>query len=158
MKIGVVSDTHKAISNIDKATPYLKQCDLILHAGDNIDDSYYLEAVTDVKVIAVKGNCDSFQEIGKDEDIITVDNRKILLCHGHHYGIEYGIYKLLDTALKSDIDIVVFGHTHRAYYKKEMGVTLINPGSLSYPRDNFGKGFGIINIKDEKITYDRISI
>ena len=42
MRIGIVSDTHRFTAAMDKAIPYLKYCDLIVHAGDNIDDSYYL--------------------------------------------------------------------------------------------------------------------
>ena len=39
MKIGIISDTHGVVKNMDKAIHYLKECDLIIHAGDNVDDA-----------------------------------------------------------------------------------------------------------------------
>lgn len=60
MKIGIISDTHGNMKNIDKAIPYLKKCDLIIHAGDYINDAEYIHYATDVDVKGVKGNCDSY--------------------------------------------------------------------------------------------------
>ena len=54
MRIGIISDTHRFTKAIDHAIPYLQDCDLIVHAGDNIDDADYIEAVTDIPVVAVK--------------------------------------------------------------------------------------------------------
>ena len=39
MKIGIISDTHGDMRSIEKAIPYLEKCDLIIHAGDYIDDA-----------------------------------------------------------------------------------------------------------------------
>ncbi|HBI93928.1 MAG TPA: metallophosphoesterase, partial [Terrisporobacter glycolicus] len=60
MKIGIISDTHGDMRTIDKAIPYLSKCDLIIHAGDYIEDAEYIYYSTDVKVKSVKGNCDSY--------------------------------------------------------------------------------------------------
>ncbi|EQE75361.1 calcineurin-like phosphoesterase superfamily domain protein [Clostridioides difficile CD51] len=46
------------IKNMEKTIPYLKECDLIIHAGDNFTDSRYIHSMTNVGIIAVKGNCD----------------------------------------------------------------------------------------------------
>ena len=48
MRIGIISDTHRFTKAIDHAIPYLQDCDLIVHAGDNIDDADYIEAVREV--------------------------------------------------------------------------------------------------------------
>ena len=42
MRIGIISDTHRFTAAIDRAIPFLQDCDLIVHAGDNIDDSEYI--------------------------------------------------------------------------------------------------------------------
>lgn len=55
MRIGIISDTHRFTKAIDEAIPYLQDCDLIVHAGDNIDDARLYRAVTDIPVVAVKG-------------------------------------------------------------------------------------------------------
>ncbi len=158
MRIGIISDTHRFTAAIDKAIPYLKYCDLIVHAGDNIDDSYYIEAATDVPVVAVKGNCDFYSDPGKDEEIFMVEDKKVFVCHGHNYGIKYTLCDLLEKALDSDIDIVIFGHSHVPCYEEREGVIFINPGSTSLPRGGSSKGLGILDVEDGEIAYERIKI
>ena len=75
MKIGIISDTHKDIGNIDKVIPYLKECDLIVHAGDNIDDAEYIYYATDVDVKCVKGNCDLYN-IDEPYELTFIANNK----------------------------------------------------------------------------------
>lgn len=158
MRIGIVSDTHRFTSSIDKVIPLLMDCDLIVHAGDNIDDSYYIGAMTDISVVAVKGNCDSYLEPGNDEEVFIADNKKILVCHGHNYGIKYNLTELLDRALQKNIDIVIFGHSHIPCYQEMKGVVFINPGSVSLPRSGSKAGFGLLDIEDNEINYERIQI
>ena len=70
MKIGIVSDTHRMENFINKVIPYLKECDLIIHAGDNFVDSKYIHKITGIDIIAVKGNCD-FEHV-EDEIIFDI--------------------------------------------------------------------------------------
>ena len=89
MKIGIISDTHRNIKSIDKAIPYLKECDLIIHAGDNIDDAEYIYYATDVLVKCVKGNCDLYNIDEPYELIFLVKDKKFFLCHGHQYDVKW---------------------------------------------------------------------
>lgn len=41
-------------------------------------------------------------------------------------------------AVARGMDIVMFGHTHRPVIIVEDNITLINPGSISYPRQADG--------------------
>jgi phosphoesterase, MJ0936 family len=157
MKIGIISDTHRYIKSIDKAIPYLKECDLILHAGDNIDDAEYIYYATDVEVKCVKGNCDLYNIDGDYELIFSVNNKKFFLCHGHDYDVKWGVDSLLKLAKNNDVDIVVYGHTHVPVYKKVDEVVFINPGSATYPRGGSHRAFGILTL-DEDISYEEILI
>ena len=74
MKIGILSDTHMIKECIDKTIPYLKDCDLIIHAGDNFSDSKYIHNMTKVGIMAVKGNCD-FDNV-EDELIFDIESLK----------------------------------------------------------------------------------
>ena len=47
-------------------------------------------------------------------------------------------------AVTRGIDIVMFGHTHKPYLEKDGGITILNPGSLSYPRQEGHKPSYII--------------
>ena len=41
-------------------------------------------------------------------------------------------------------DIVMFGHTHRPYLEQDREIVVLNPGSLSYPRQEGRKPSYII--------------
>lgn len=157
MKIGIISDTHRYIKSIEKAIPYLKECDLILHAGDNIDDAEFIYYATDVEVKCVKGNCDLYNIDGDYELTFLANNKKFFLCHGHDYDVKWGVDSLLRIAKNNNIDIVVYGHTHVPIYKKVDDVIFINPGSVTYPRGGSDKCFGILTV-DENISYEEIKI
>ena len=149
MKIGIVSDTHMINSNIDLAIPYLKKCDLILHAGDNFEDSKYIHKETKVDIIAVKGNCD-FEHV-EDEILFEIENKNIFLTHGHKYNVNFGIEELQQKAQNVDADIVVFGHTHIPLNIEKNGVLYLNPGSISLPRQKSQeKTFLILQIEEGK--------
>ena len=158
MRIGIVSDTHRFTSTIDRAILFLQDCDLIVHAGDNIDDADYIQAMTDIPVVAVKGNCDYYSDPGNDEEIFMADDKKVFVCHGHNYGIKYTLSDLLKKALDSNIDIVIFGHSHVPCYEERKGIVFINPGSVSLPRGGSSKGIGILDIENGEITYERVKI
>lgn len=41
---------------------------------------------------------------------------------------------ITNEAADRKLDIVMFGHTHRPCYEVQDGIVVLNPGSLSYPR------------------------
>ena len=62
----------------------------------------------------------------------------VLLTHGHYYNVSTGPAYLKQEARERGFDIVMFGHTHRPYFdidkSGEKELITLNPGSLSYPR------------------------
>lgn len=157
MKIGIISDTHRCMKSIDKAIPYLKKCDLIIHAGDYIDDAEYIHYLTDVNIKCVKGNCDAYNIDENYELTFLANNKKFFVCHGHYHNVKMDINSLYRFAKDNDIDFVVFGHTHVPTYKTIDNIIFINPGSLTYPRGGSDKSFGILTI-DNDISYKEIKI
>lgn len=157
MKIGIISDTHGDMRSIDKAIQYLNKCDLIIHAGDYIDDAEYMYYATDVNVKCVKGNCDSYNIDGHYELKFSVSNKNFFVCHGHNHDVKMGINSLYRFAKDNNIDFVVFGHTHIPMYETIDNITFINPGSFAYPRGGSDKAFGILII-DDNISYEEIKI
>ena len=71
----------------------------------------------------VAGNCDYLPL--PEETVVETEGLKILLTHGHRYGVKSD---LLSLSLR-----VFYGHTHIPEVTERSGVTLVNPGSLSYP-------------------------
>lgn len=45
-----------------------------------------------------------------------------------------------DEGRARNADIVMFGHTHRPYLERGRDITVLNPGSLSFPRQEGRKG------------------
>ena len=156
MKIGVISDTHRMNRFIDKVIPYLKECDLIIHAGDNFVDSKYIHKMTNVGMMAVGGNCD-FENV-EEELEFEVENKNIFVCHGDRYGVKYGLEQLQKKAKEVDADIVIFGHTHTPLIKEKDNIIYINPGSVSLPRGVDYRSFVIIDISDDNMSVKEIRI
>ncbi|WP_286316993.1 metallophosphoesterase [Romboutsia ilealis] len=144
MKIGILSDTHMIKECIDKAIPYLKNCGLIIHAGDNFSDSKYIHNITKVGVMAVKGNCD-FDNV-EDELIFDIEDKVIFLCHGDKYNVKYGLNEIEIKAKSINADIVIFGHTHIPLKFEKDNILYLNPGSISLPREVDYKSFFIMNL------------
>ena len=156
MKIGILSDTHNIKECIDKAIPYLKECDLIIHAGDNFSDSKYIYNMTKVSVIAVKGNCD-FDNV-EDELIFDIEDKTIFLCHGDKYGVKYGLEQLEEKAKEVEANIVIFGHTHTPLCIEKDNILYINPGSVSIPRNVNYKSMAILYIDNDNISVEKIKL
>lgn len=152
MKIMILSDTHRSKMSMKKIIPIIKEdVDLIIHAGDNFEDSRYLSEETGVDALAVVGNCD-FEGGVEDELEFELEGVKFFLTHGHKYGVKYGPHTLAKTK-NLDADIIIYGHTHEKYDKFIFNVRVINPGSLSRPRDDAYGSYVIMDIEDGNFTY-----
>ena len=58
----------------------------------------------------------------------------MLITHGHYYYVNTGIEDIEREAEGRGCDIVMFGHTHRPIIDYHKDVIALNPGDLSYPR------------------------
>ncbi len=129
MKIGVLSDTHipqmaKKIS--EKVIELFSDVDLILHAGDIVDKTVIEELESIAKVEVVKGNMDEPDNPYPLKKVLNVEEVKIGLIHG--YGSPFG---LRDRIRKEfyELDVIVYGHSHKSYNKIENGILFFNPGT-----------------------------
>ena len=112
------------------AKELIKDADVLIHLGDNIDDVQELENGFKGEVYAVAGNCDYSTKYPK-ETIIEVNGRKIFFTHGDLYGVKSSINNIYYRGRELEVDIVLFGHTHQQIIEKEKGIILMNPGSVS---------------------------
>ena len=65
---------------------------------------------------------------------IKIGKYRALLTHGHYYGVSVGTERIKEEARARGCDIAMFGHTHKPYLWHANGLTVLNPGSLSFPR------------------------
>ena len=147
MLIAVVSDTHRSSKYIKLAKELIKDADILIHLGDNVDDVEELERDFKGVVYAVAGNCDYSREYPK-ENVIEINGRKIFFTHGDLYGVKSSINNIYYRGKELGADIVLFGHTHQHIIEKENGMILMNPGSISLPRFK-GRYVGFIDINDD---------
>lgn len=149
MVIGVLSDTHGRLHNAEQAVKAIKGMELLLHAGDFVSDAYQIEKLFNCKTICVAGNCD-FYASEPEEKIFELEGFKVLLTHGHLYGVKYGYDRLLGRAKEVSANIVVFGHTHMTENVIIENVLLLNPGSLAFPRSGGSGTYAVLNIEKGK--------
>ena len=133
MKVLIVSDTHGHDENLERAVMMETPFDMLVHCGDVEGREIFIEALVDCPCCIVAGNNDFFSDLPR-EVMIQLEGHRILVTHGHYYGVSMGLYGVLDEGKARECQVVLFGHTHRPVEETEEGILLLNPGSLSYPR------------------------
>ncbi len=166
MKYLVVSDIHGALSgaqavqesfNYHNAERILCLGDILYHGPRNeLPKDYAPKKVIEImnslstKIIAVRGNCEA--EVDQmvlsfpcmaDYNIIPCQNFNAFLSHGHIYG---------PTNLPNlnPHDVFLSGHTHIPTAYKREEIFFCNPGSVSLPKENHPKTYGIL--EDNQFT------
>jgi len=148
VRIGVLSDTHRDLNLARTALEQMGEIDLLLHAGDHYNDALVLAEEFGLVTKAVIGNCDHSLSKPKEE-ILELEGYKILLTHGHRYGVKFGLQRLYFRGLEVGANIIVFGHTHMPVHVVEDNIHLLNPGSPTLPRDSSKPSYALIECKPE---------
>jgi len=151
MKLLVMSDSHENIDRMRYAAGQTKP-DAILHLGDHISDAQKLSRqLPKTKVYMVKGNCD-FRGKEENELFLTLGGVKILMVHGHTYGVKSGLAALIERSRLLGADIALYGHTHRAALNQENGLWLMCPGQMERHDADLLASYGIVTIEDGNIV------
>ena len=135
MKILVISDTHGLNNNFLKVVKKVSPIDMLIHLGDFQGSEEFIEESVSCRCEFVSGNNDFFNGYPKDK-IIQIGKYTVLLTHGHRYGVYNGTDNIKEAALRNNVNIVMFGHTHVPMIDMTGDVWMINPGSLSLPRQS----------------------
>ena len=145
MKILVISDSHKQYENMDRAIE-IEMPDRIFHLGDGEGCEDYVEAVAQCPLEIVRGNCDFASDLPA-EVVMRVGAHVVMLTHGHYYNVSFGPQRLAEVAKEKGADVVLYGHTHVPLLREEGGITIMNPGSISYPRQSDRRpSYGVIEV------------
>ena len=147
-KILIVSDTHGHNSLYLQLVEKLSPLDMVVHCGDTDGSDATITMSPDCPVCLVRGNNDYFSDAPRDAEL-QIGKHRIMVTHGHHYYISMGNEILKQEALARGCDIVMYGHTHRPVVDASTAVTAVNPGSLTYPRQENRKPSYIIMTIDE---------
>lgn len=153
MRILVISDTHGNDTNLQQVLDAEHPYDQVIHLGDIEGAEDYLAAAAGCPVAAVRGNNDYFSDL-PGEQIIEVGGKRIFITHGHYYYVAAGVEHLIREARGRAVDMVMFGHTHRPLVLQKGGLTVLNPGSLSYPRQEGHRPSYIVMEMDSQGNFD----
>jgi uncharacterized protein len=154
--LGAVGDTHitptRTRRYLDSIVEFFRRAGvgLIVHAGD-VGHSSVLETLEHVApTVAVRGNADPLDLIETLPDRVWIEagTRTVLLLHGHHGKTAL---KAARAAATPDIDLIVFGHSHKPLIDREGRTILFNPGSPTERRWNPHFGVGLIRISDAEV-------
>ncbi len=135
-KIGVLSDTHGLLR--EEVRAILKECDVILHAGDIDQDKVIRELKEIAPCYAVRGNADKEWAEGLP-----------LTQEIELYGIR--IYMIHNKKMMqvNDADLFIYGHSHKYEEKEVDGQVWLNPGSCGRRRFTQPITMAVIEVKED---------
>ena len=149
MRVLIISDTHRKNDNLLKILEEIRKPDMIIHCGDVEGSEYVISNCADCPVEMVAGNNDFFSDLPREREFV-IGNYRIWLTHGHTYYVSMGHEMIKREAVARGVDVVMYGHTHRPVLETQGEVIVINPGSLSYPRQEGRKPSYVLMDIDEK--------
>lgn len=150
MRIGIVSDTHGDQRMIKQVIAQAGPVALWLHAGDYVRDGRIFGEMTGLPVHMAAGNCDP-RAVELPEQFLTCEGYRIMLTHGHRYRVKDGLQELVWWGRQYEVNIVVFGHTHKPVICREEDLLIINPGSPAFPRGGSFASFAVLELTPEEM-------
>lgn len=168
MTIQIISDIHGSASDLKAALEAGKRFspeyllllgDFLNHGPRNpLPEGYDTKAAASLlnahkdRIVCVRGNCDSevdqmmleFPCLAPYTNVI-VGSSRIFAHHGHALSREQ-----LGAFLQKGT-LVVSGHTHVPLLEEEGGLIYFNPGSISLPKGESEKSFGLIECGSDGI-------
>lgn len=151
-RIVVFGDTHllygKRSDLYDQLVSDLSGCDLAIHTGDIVSVPT-LEMLQEMaEIVAVYGNV-CYPELRlrlRRREIVVVDGIRIGILHGD--GAQSANHAARASFPDEDLDLVVFGHSHRRLKETFNDRLLLNPGSVCQPRGE-GRSHAIVTTGPE---------
>ena len=155
MRILVISDTHKRIGRVIDLLKGDHRFDRIIHLGDHVSDAEDIEHIIGLPVDYVAGNCDWGSSSVAYDKTLMFAGKRFYVCHGHRVHVKHGDQVLRQLIRKEGYDMALYGHTHQAAIAYEDDSIIMNPGSISLPRDG-SPSYGVIHIDHQGIIHANI--
>lgn len=154
MRILIVSDTHGRHKKFELAVEASGKIDALFHLGDFQVEEEYFAHICKCPMFMVAGNNDFWSRQPYEREV-EFAGKKIFMTHGHGHQVHAGVNKIVEEGKKKGADIVMFGHTHVPCAEEYEGILLLNPGSLTYPRQqNHKASYMILEITDKSMEVE----
>lgn len=141
-EIIIASDTHGRSNYLGMLEQAYPKADLFIHCGDLEDDACRFP-----HWVFVRGNND-FDFNMNEFHILRIEGVRMYILHSHRLSYRNREQQLVQLAKANDCQMVIYGHTHVPMAEKVDGVLLVNPGSMTYPRDGNSPCYARMVIKD----------
>ena len=143
MKILLVSDSHGNNTALDRLAIMYPNMDLYLHAGDSEATSASIYPFQ-----SVLGNCDYYGDFPRFMEL-SVPGGKLYIEHRPR------IYSSDLARLKErGVRLYIYGHTHKRDDSEILGIRIINPGAISFARDDNYLSYAVIDIFEKEIKVE----
>ena len=130
MKVLICSDSHTRLNYFQEVME-LEKPELVIFAGDHSTDALDISLVyEEIPFKIVRGNTDFSDRKTEDELKFEINGKKVLLTHGHLQWVKSSLNELEIRAKEEEVDICIFGHTHRELEIEKDGILYLNPGAL----------------------------
>lgn len=134
MKVLVFSDSH-GLTTAMLSVIEAEQPDAVIHLGDCTQDTYDITSAFEaIPLYAVRGNndWDSREPLTR---IIELCGVRLFLSHGHIQYVRQGTDGMLAAAESENCQVALFGHTHVSLKEYRQNILIMNPGSITLPRN-----------------------
>ncbi len=160
MKLYFISDLHGCLTATRNALALFEQLqaqhiillgDVLYHGPRNpVPVDYNPAEVAKLlnqygsKIIAVRGNCDSevdqmlldFPIMSDVAWVLLPTGQRMCLTHGHIYNADKADHL-------AEGDVLCHGHTHIPVAEYQQGRFIFNPGSITFPRQDYAASVGL---------------
>ena len=150
MRVVVFSDTHLQRMTAEFEA-FAKEClcniDAILHAGDYVS-AEVVDFLGKWPFHGVHGNmdCEEIKERLPRKRIVALGKHRVGLIHG--WGSAGDLEERIAQGFEGVVDVVVYGHSHRAANHVKDGVLMFNPGSTTGPFIGGVFSYGILELDE----------
>ena len=147
MTVLVLSDSHGNLTNMVRAVE-AESPHMIVHLGDGWREARQLHGQFPMlPFYQVPGNCD-FRPSEPAEQLLFWEEKRVLICHGHTYGVKQSLLRAGYAAEEENLDLFLFGHTHQPLVDMRGKTLFLNPGSIG---DHFRPFYGIITLQNSHL-------
>jgi putative phosphoesterase len=153
MTLGIVADTHNHLD--PRLTRIFFGVEHILHAGDVCQPTLLTALRAIAPVTVVRGNNDT-HPAWRETEVRDFGTCRILM--EHIVNPRHLTKPFLEKLTRARPHLVVFGHTHRAYFEKHDGVFYLNPGSAGPPRFGLSRSVCRLDVDKPVLTPEFIEL
>lgn len=148
--IGVISDTHGVLRS--SVIDVLRNCDLIIHAGDICGQQIINDLRAIQKTVFVQGNMDRFPPMSSIPTTAAVE------LSGKHFFVLHDLHELGLDPRAAGMDAVIHGHSHCPEIRYKENVLYLNPGSIGPKRFTLPISMATIRIEGQNLHPELITL